>query len=149
MKTLIKWPGGKAREYTKIKDIIPPDIRTYIEPFFGGGAVYFKLEPKNAVINDINVNLMAFYRLFKEDNQSFRKSLNLIADDWENLTAISAYVYENIYKYKNNFNVEKISTAVQKLIRQNSLPELNYGNGQFWILLNKGLLDKFRRIVGL
>ena len=39
MKTIIKWPGGKSREIEKIRNLIP-DFDRYIEPFFGGGAVY-------------------------------------------------------------------------------------------------------------
>jgi DNA adenine methylase len=50
MKPLIKWPGGKAREYKNIKNITPKDINTYIEPFFGGGGIYFNLEPKQFLI---------------------------------------------------------------------------------------------------
>ena len=45
MDTLIKWPGGKTREFNNIKDLIPPFER-YVEPFFGGGAIFFQLKPK-------------------------------------------------------------------------------------------------------
>jgi len=61
MKPLIKWPGGKSREYKKIENIIPKNIGTYIEPFFGGGGIFFNLEPRKSIINDINDNLMTFY----------------------------------------------------------------------------------------
>jgi site-specific DNA-adenine methylase len=49
MQTLIKWPGGKTKEYPYIEDLIP-DFDRYIEPFFGGGAIFFQLQPKKAVI---------------------------------------------------------------------------------------------------
>ena len=52
MQTLIKWPGGKTKEFIYIKDLIP-SFERYIEPFFGGGGIFFQLEPKNAIINDI------------------------------------------------------------------------------------------------
>ena len=45
MQTLIKWPGGKTQEYVQIKDLIPTFDR-YIEPFFGGGAIFFQLKPQ-------------------------------------------------------------------------------------------------------
>ena len=45
MQPLIKWPGGKSREFEYIKDIIPSYER-YIEPFFGGGAVFFNFNPR-------------------------------------------------------------------------------------------------------
>ena len=72
MKTIIKWPGGKSREIEKIRNLIP-DFDRYIEPFFGGGAVYFSLEPSNAYINDISSMLMTFYKLVKEQDEDFKK----------------------------------------------------------------------------
>jgi DNA adenine methylase len=45
MQTLIKWPGGKTKEYKYIKDLIP-NFDRYIEPFFGGGGIFFQLQPK-------------------------------------------------------------------------------------------------------
>ena len=52
MNPLIKWPGGKSREITQIEDLIPRYDR-YIEPFFGGGAVFFNQKPNHSYINDI------------------------------------------------------------------------------------------------
>ena len=62
--TLIKWPGGKTREIKYIESLIPEYDR-YIEPFFGGGAMFFHLKPKKAIINDISANLIHFYKLTK------------------------------------------------------------------------------------
>lgn len=72
--TLIKWPGGKAREIKYIEHLIPKYER-YVEPFFGGGAMFFYLNPRKAIINDISTNLMLFYRLVKEQNKDFEKYL--------------------------------------------------------------------------
>ena len=74
MNTLIKWPGGKAREIKHIEDMIPPFDR-YVEPFFGGGAMFFFLKPQVALINDISNNLMGFYRLVKEQDKDFQNYL--------------------------------------------------------------------------
>ena len=52
MKPLLKWPGGKFREIARFYGMIPPFAR-YIEPFFGGGALYFHLMPERAAINDV------------------------------------------------------------------------------------------------
>ena len=60
MTSLIKWPGGKSREYKNIDSLIPA-YRRYIEPFFGGGAIFFQLRPEYALINDISKNLIHFY----------------------------------------------------------------------------------------
>lgn len=61
MKPLIKWSGGKAREISIFKKWYPENFDTYIEPFVGGGAVLFDLEPKKSVINDIHEELINFY----------------------------------------------------------------------------------------
>ena len=42
---LIKWSGGKKDEIEKFKHYIPTEFDTYLEPFIGGGAVYFHLHP--------------------------------------------------------------------------------------------------------
>jgi DNA adenine methylase len=59
---LVKWSGGKKDEIKNFKHHIPSDIDTYIEPFVGGGAVYFHLQPQKAVINDVHTELVDFYR---------------------------------------------------------------------------------------
>jgi DNA adenine methylase len=58
---LIKWSGGKSDE---IHHILPhiPEYETYVEPFVGGGALFFYINPKNAVINDIHPELIKLYK---------------------------------------------------------------------------------------
>lgn len=53
MKPLIKYRGGKSKEIPHIVTQISRFSGRYIEPFFGGGALYFHLEPHSAIINDI------------------------------------------------------------------------------------------------
>ncbi len=72
--TLIKWPGGKTREIQYIQDLIPSFDR-YIEPFFGGGAMFFHLRPQKAAINDISKDLMAFYSMVKSQDKQFQRYL--------------------------------------------------------------------------
>ena len=72
--TLIKWPGGKSHEVKYIKNLIPKYNR-YIEPFFGGGALFFYLKPKSAIINDISADLIDFYNLVKEQNSDLKNLL--------------------------------------------------------------------------
>ncbi len=84
MNPLIKWPGGKTREIQYIEHLIPPHER-YIEPFFGGGAMYFHLHPNKALINDISPNLMTFYTLIKAQNQKLQNYLWAYCSLLENL----------------------------------------------------------------
>jgi DNA adenine methylase len=82
VKPLIKWPGGKSSEIKHIEKLIPKHNR-YIEPFFGGGALYFDLMPKRAAINDISDNLINFYQLIKLRDKKFKSYLTQINDLWE------------------------------------------------------------------
>jgi DNA adenine methylase len=63
---IVKWSGGKGDEIEKFINYFPTDIETYIEPFIGGGAVYFYLNHNKNVINDIHPELIDFYKAIKE-----------------------------------------------------------------------------------
>lgn len=67
---VLKWAGGKKQVSYKIKSFFPPesDVNAYHEPFFGGGALFFKIEPQwqGSTINDINTRLMNFYRIVRD-----------------------------------------------------------------------------------
>lgn len=68
MKPLVKWSGGKSDELDKIKSHMPLSFDTYLEPFVGGGALFFDIKPQKAVINDIHPELTNLYRQIKEGN---------------------------------------------------------------------------------
>lgn len=76
MRPMIKYRGGKSKEIPNIIWRIPRFNGRYIEPFFGGGALFFFIEPHNAIINDINGRLMEFYRMVRDDYETLRKELN-------------------------------------------------------------------------
>jgi len=65
LKPLIKWSGGKSDEIKLFSQYFPMNYNLYIEPFVGGGSVYFYLKPNNAVINDIHSDLIDFYTIIK------------------------------------------------------------------------------------
>ena len=51
---VVKWAGGKRQLLERIEERLPPQFKNYYEPFVGGGAVLFGLQPKTATVNDIN-----------------------------------------------------------------------------------------------
>lgn len=63
----MKWVGGKRQLMSSIVEHLPKNIKEYhyIEPFIGGGAVFFNLQPKNAIINDYNSELINVYLVIK------------------------------------------------------------------------------------
>ncbi|MGI6743044.1 MAG: DNA adenine methylase [Eubacteriales bacterium] len=64
---ILKWVGGKRQLLDEIIPLIPKKITSYVEPFVGGGAVLFDLQPKKAIINDLNEELINVYRVVKEN----------------------------------------------------------------------------------
>ncbi len=87
MNPIIKWPGGKSKEIDKIQSLIP-EFDRYIEPFFGGGAVFFHIAPKKAAINDISRSLMQYYRLVKEQNSELHALLQCYCDSFHNMLCV-------------------------------------------------------------
>ena len=61
---ILKWVGGKRQLLDTIVPLIP-EYTTYYEPFVGGGAVLFHLQPVKAVINDSNAELINIYKVIK------------------------------------------------------------------------------------
>ena len=83
MNPVLKYRGGKSREIPRFLQYIPDDFNRYIEPFFGGGAVYFHLEPENAIINDANERLMTFYSQLRDQYPLMRRQLDEIQRVYE------------------------------------------------------------------
>ena len=66
LKPLIKWSGGKSDEIKQFEQYFPKEYNTYIEPFIGGGSVYFYLSPPKAVISDVHKELIDLYQCISE-----------------------------------------------------------------------------------
>ena len=76
MKPPITYYGGKQKMLKHILPLIPPH-RIYNEPFFGGGAVFWAKEPAYIeFINDINGEVVNFYRVLKTDFPAFKRELD-------------------------------------------------------------------------
>lgn len=66
-KPFIKWAGGKRRLVDAIKEYAPRVYGTYYEPFLGGGALFFELKPRWAVLSDINLRLIRTYKAVRDN----------------------------------------------------------------------------------
>jgi DNA adenine methylase len=73
---LLKWPGGKRALLPYLLPLIPQNYKRYIEPFFGGGALYFQLQPQRAYLSDTNQELINCYRQLRDNPDEVIASLS-------------------------------------------------------------------------
>ena len=115
MTPFVKWAGGKRQLLDKILERMPETYNNYFEPFVGGGAVLFKLQPDNAVINDINVSLINTYKIIASKPKEFISCVNKL--DAEMSEDGKAYYYSLREHYndkllKEEFDVEMAALFV-------------------------------------
>jgi DNA adenine methylase len=161
MTTIIKWPGGKSSEYKYIKELIPKYDR-YIEPFFGGGAIFFeelkKSPSKKAVINDLNHELTLFYRLIKKQGATFQKYLNQFQQNWDSMPKFINLIEKELVDVFKNYSRDKISKEElnkkvndylhENLEKFNGLfnEEFSINNQRLFNKISKALIAKLNRM---
>lgn len=135
MNPLIKYRGGKRREIPNFQHLIPRDYDRYIEPFFGGGAVFFQQEPAHAIINDINKPLMTFYRQIANQYDIIIRELRELSTMYES----NSEEYENIKRLYPNERIENKNEALYYRIRDmyNGLTESEYQPATLYYFINK------------
>lgn len=72
---VVKWVGGKRQLLDEITPLLPKRITTYCEPFLGGGAVFFSIQPSKAIVNDLNGDLITVYETIRDDVDTLIESL--------------------------------------------------------------------------
>ena len=72
----LKWAGGKAQLLAQMEPFFPKDYRTYFEPFLGGGAVFFHLQPEKAVLSDSNPELVNTFTVVRDDVEGLMRALD-------------------------------------------------------------------------
>lgn len=71
----LKWPGGKRWFVQKHAALLPQTFNRYIEPFLGGGSVFFHLQPQKSLLGDTNPDVITAYKSIKEDWSALIRSL--------------------------------------------------------------------------
>ena len=70
VKPILKWAGGKSQLLPQLLPLIPPHFDRYVEPFIGGAALFFAVQPDRAIISDSNPELINLYRCVADDVES-------------------------------------------------------------------------------
>lgn len=135
MNPMIKYRGGKSKEISHFISNMPEHYNRYIEPFFGGGALYFYLEPQNAIINDVNTKLYSFYKQMQEEYPSVRKQL----DELQMVYEQNQKEYEGLKKKHPEERVENKNEALYYKIRDmfNHKIESEYLEAVVYFFINK------------
>ncbi|KAB2951077.1 DNA adenine methylase [Heliorestis acidaminivorans] len=132
----LKWAGGKRQLLPEIRKYIPKKIKTYYEPFIGAGAVLFDIQPKNAIINDINVELVNIYNIIRDNADELIEDLKKHENTPEYFYAIRDLDRQK--EYKSLSPVERASrviylnkTCFNGLFRVNSQGQFNVPFGKY------------------
>jgi DNA adenine methylase len=142
-KPILKWVGGKTQLLPELRQRMPKSYGKYIEPFFGGGALFFDQLPKNAVISDSNPELINLYRAIAQNPESVISELkshvnskdhyyNVRALRWEELDPFAAAArtiflnrtgFNGLYRVnkKGQFNVPFGNYAKPKIIDEQNI----------------------------
>lgn len=144
---ILKWVGGKRQLLPEIEKYIP-EFSTYYEPFVGGGAVLFNIQPQKAVVNDINKELINLYSIVKNNVEELIEDLKKHQND-ETYFYSQRELDRNRKKYKNMTDIERASrvvflnkTCYNGLFRVNRSGEFNapFGNYKNPNIVNEGVL---------
>jgi len=119
---VLKWAGGKRQVLRHIKMYVPRSFAVYHEPFLGGGALLFELQPPEAAVNDINKELINVYQVIKDSVEE------LIADLKKHKNE-EAYYYRVREQDRDREQYERL-TAIQRASRVIYLNKTCY-NGLF------------------
>ena len=135
MKPMLKYRGGKSKEIPHIMEFVPRFSGRYIEPFFGGGALFFYLEPTQSIINDVNSKLMNFYRGVRNDFATLRSELNQI----ERLYESNRLDFEEL---KSRYPHDRVPDKNEELYYQmrdmyNAKEEKTYSEALLYYFINK------------
>lgn len=143
-KPFLKWAGGKQKLVKELINLMPVKYNNYFEPFVGGGALFFNVEPRNAYLVDYNEELINLYKVIKNKP-------NELIDDLKKHKNNKEYFYKirNLDRDKNYFKLNDIErasrfiylnkTCYNGLYRVNSKGEFNVPFGNY---KNPNILDK-------
>lgn len=142
---LLKWAGGKRQLLKEIRQCFPKRYSTYYEPFLGGGAVFFDVQPKKAIVNDINSDVINVYRVIKENVNGLIEELKTHKNESEYYYKIReldrSSDFENLSPLKKASRIIYLNkTCYNGLFRVNSQGQFNVPFGRY---KNPNIVNEF------
>ena len=134
---ILKWVGGKRQLLPSIVPRIPKSYSTYVEPFLGGGALLFATQPKVALVNDVNEELINVYQVVKDDVEELVSLLKTYDSSSETFYRIRG-LDRDVEKYASLSDVERAAriiylnkTCFNGLFRVNRKGQFNVPFGKY------------------
>ncbi len=133
---IVKWVGGKRQLMFELLKNMPKSYNRYFEPFIGGGALFFELQPEKAYISDMNEELINLYSIVRDNVYDLIADLNKHEVSKEYFLEIRNL--DRTDEYKNLSNVQRASrfiylnrTCFNGLYRVNSQGQFNVPFGNY------------------
>ena len=128
---ILKWVGGKRQLIETYSPLLPKKYSSYCEPFIGGGALLFHLQPKKAYVNDINRDLIRVYTVIKNNVEELIQELSEYKNekgffysvrDWDR----DKYLYSSLSETQKAARIIYLNrTCYNGLYRVNNAGEFN------------------------
>lgn len=121
-KPFVKWAGGKRQLLQQFDFLYPArlitgEFDTYVEPFLGGGAVFFELAERfsfdRIILNDINEELIHCYKVIQQKVDNLIKELDILENKY--LPASKQERKTMYYEIRKKFNEEKTKIDYDRL----------------------------------
>ncbi len=134
---VLKWVGGKRQLIETFSPLLPKRITSYCEPFVGGGALLFHLQPNTAYVNDINKDLIGVYSVIKQNVDGLIEELKKHKNEADYFYSVRNWDRDK-EKYQSLSDVEKAArilylnkTCYNGLYRVNNAGEFNSPYGYY------------------
>lgn len=119
----LKWVGGKRSILPQLLERMPKEYASYNEPFLGGGALFFAVQPEKALLSDINFHLIITYRGVRDDVEKvisllkihkrnhnlayYQKARERLGKEQNPVTVAALFIYLNKTCYNGLYRVNK------------------------------------------
>jgi len=148
----LKWVGGKAQLLAQFDEFLPDRVDRYFEPFIGGGALFFALQRRRAVISDSNAELINCYQVIRDDVEGLIDALKQHQNQQDHYYAVRDW--DRAPDFSARAAVERASriiylnkTCYNGLFRVNSQGQFNVPFGRYKAISYPADLSAYRPVL--
>lgn len=129
---ILKWAGGKTQIINELMAKSPKHFNRYIEPFFGGGAMFFAIRPREGVIADANPEIINVYKCIADNVELVIKHLRTFTNSELEFYSVRKLAYADLEKtYAAARTIFLNRTCFNGLYRINKQGQFNVPYGKY------------------